>query len=440
MADNVVPVTNKKTGKIELFDSNQGKKTPNSTNRVKFNTDEQDENESQINPSLDDSKTLNYIDNKCIASSGNINEKLLSKEKSRVDRCSLFDFISSIYTAEKPLQQNELSRQLVNSVISENLIDDQITELYNLAKGKDPELKKTRVISELIIRNSCFKKDNYDSILNYLEYVFNQHLNFETGESIMLSTLAKENNVEKMLDIIIDKIDKSIKRQQKNYKEINLPSNKNQEKKITYKTLQDNLTLIAFSWLYYFKHVDINILFSYLSKSIFELTKGEIEDLISCHSLGFVSSMSVSTNKKDFSYLLSFFSKYNSRYQIEITDHKKTIAFLENGNKKYCSEVEDQKELINTSKNKISELESEVIRLKKELTHHSEIAKHQEIHLKDISSKNQSIFLRFLEDEIFNMLLDVQKGLQRLPPKIETAESYLEVVVEKIQEKIKCLK
>lgn len=138
--------------------------------------------------------------------------------------------------------------------------------------------------------------------------------------------------------------------------------------------------------------------------------------------------------------MLSFFSKYNSIYKTEIIEQKKAIAALENGNRKLRFEVEDQKELINTSQNKINELESEVIRLKNELTDNSELAKHEEIHLKDISNKNQSMFLRFLEDEIFNMLLDVQKGLQRSPPKIETAESYLEVVVEKIQEKIKCLK
>lgn len=79
-------------------------------------------------------------------------------------------------------------------------------------------------------------------------------------------------------------------------------------------------------------------------------------------------------------------------------------------------------------------------RLKSQVIENIEYARHQEIHLKDINNKSQSIFLRFLEDDIFNMLLDVQKGLQRSPPKIETAESYLEVVIEKIQEKMKCLK
>jgi hypothetical protein len=38
------------------------------------------------------------------------------------------------------------------------------------------------------------------------------------------------------------------------------------------------------------------------------------------------------------------------------------------------------------------------------------------------------------------MLIDVQKGLERTPPKVEVATSYLEIVIRKIEEQIKCLK
>lgn len=227
----------------------------------------------------------------------------------------------------------------------------------------------------------------------------------------------------------------------KNIKDKKLPNNdSNQEKKIAYKILQDNLVLIAFSLLYYFKYVDGNMLFSYLSKSVFEIKSGEIEDSILSHSLGFSSSMVASSNKKDFSYILAYFSKYNSRYKTEIIDKKNIINVLEDKNKKLQTEVEGQKELITLSENNINDLENELLNLKKELSNNSDIAKHEEIHLKDVNNKNQSIFLRFLEDDVFDMLLNANKSLQSNPPNTEFTQSYLEMVIERIEGKIKCLR
>jgi len=226
----------------------------------------------------------------------------------------------------------------------------------------------------------------------------------------------------------------------KNTKDKKLSNNDSQEKKIAYKILQDNLVIVALYWLYYFEYVDSNMLFSYLSKSVFDLKSGEIEDSILSHSLGFASSMVASSNKKDFSYILAYFSKYNSRYKTEITDQKNIINELEGKNKKLQTEVEGHKELIKLSENKISDLERELLNLKKELTNNSELAKHEEIYLKDVNNKNQSMFLRFLEDGVFEMLLNANKSLQSNPPNTEFTQSYLEVVIERIEGEIKCLK
>jgi hypothetical protein len=432
MADNSVPVTYKKTGKTENLSK--------IISAVKSNTNAQVENKSQENFDSEEGNIESSINSEDIISNSDTKKKTPNTVKNNVSPCSLFDFIASIYNAEKPLNHNELSKQLVKSLIDNKLTDSQITELSSLVERKDLELKKTRLISELLIRNSCYQKDNYKPMASFLECVFNQHLNFEPIESNTFSALVQESNGERIIDILTDKIDKSVKWQQKNTKEKKLPKNDSQEKKISYKILQDNLVLIAFSLLYYFKYADGNMLFNYLSKSVFELKSGEIEDLILSHSLGFSSSMVASSNKKYFSYILAYFSKYNSRYKTEIIDQKNIINALEDKNKKLQTEVEGHKELIKLSDNKISEFENEIACLKKELTDNNELAKHKESNLRHISNKNQSIFLRFLEDDLFNMLLDVQTGLQRSPPKIEIAESYLEIVIEKIQDKIKCLK
>jgi hypothetical protein len=440
MANKVVPAKNIKTGRIEYLSSKPAKPVPKTTGAViKGNTNEHVENKSQENFDSKEGNIESSIDSEGIINS-DTKKKTSNTVKNNVSPCSLFDFIASIYNAEKPLNHNELSKQLVKNIIDNTLTDSQIIELSSLVERKDLELKKTRLISELLIRNSCYQKDNYKPMASFLEYVFNQHLNFELIESNTLSALVQESNGERIINILVDKIDKSVKWQQKNTREKKLPNNDSQEKKIAYKILQDNLVLIAFSLLYYFKYVDGNMLFNYLSKSVFELKSGEIEDSILSHSLSFASSMVASSNKKDFSYILAYFSKYSSRYKSEVTDQKKQIDVLENENKNLKIDIKNKNGLIILSENKISDIEKEFLNLKKELTNNSEIAKHEEIHLKDVNNKNQSMFLRFLEDDVFEMLLNANKSLQSNPPNTEFTQSYLEMVIERIEDKIKCLK
>jgi hypothetical protein len=425
-------------GITEICDPKPQKPTSKTTNSSNSAVNEQAKNKSVENIALKNSSTERNIDNKNFSSKKSADRKSSSKNNYPAIS-SLFDFIVFIYNYKSAFNHNELSEKLSNFVTNEGLTDNQITELSNIVKDKDLELKKSRFISELIIRKSCYKKDGYETVLNFLERIVNQYLNFEQTDNFMLSKVAQENNGE-IPNILVDKIDKSIKRQQKKSNEIKSSHEDNKENKVVYKILHDNLIIIGFSWLYYFKYMDSNMFFGYSLKSVFELKNGETENLISANSLGFTSSMVTSTNKKDFSFLLSYFYKYNSRFQAEITEKNKSINLLENENKRFITDVENQKKLISESKSKISELENEISHLKSELAHNEDVAKHEEIHLKDVNNKNQSMFLRFLEDDIFEMLLNANKSLQSSPPNTEFTQSYLEMVIERVEDKIKCLK
>jgi hypothetical protein len=429
MAENVVPVTNKKTGETEILKGKPDKPTSKMTPSFSKNR-EQNEIGHQANAMMQDGFLSHEPDKE---------DSVRQKENCNPEPSSLFEFIAYYYRGKKN-NPNELGKKLTHFLVNEQLTDCQITELTNLVKENDLELNKTRSLSELMLRESCYNKDSYQSMLDLLERVINLHLNNGMAETNKLSILTEENNGKKILDVFVEKIETAIKRQQKQDKDSKQPTDNRLKKKISYQSLKANLILIGCSWLHHFKYVDENIIFNCLSVSVFPLKIGKPENFISAHSLAFVSSINATGNKKDFSYFLSFFIKDNSRNQVEISALKKQIEALENEKSKLSSEVEDHKKEINTLSEKLNSSESEIARLNREMSSNSEHARHQEIHLKDISKKNQSKFLRFLEDDIFNMLLDVQKGLQRSPPKIETAESYLEVVIEKIQEKMKCLK
>jgi len=214
MADNGVPVFNKKTGETEHLSSKPAKPVAKTTGAVKDNTNEYVENKSQENFDSKEGNIESSIDSEGIILNGDTKKKTSNTVKNNVSPCSLFDFIASIYNAEKPLNHNELSKQLVKSLIDNTLTDSQIIELSSLVERKDLELKKTRLISELLIRNSCYQKDNYKPIASFLECVFNKHLNFDLIESNTLSALVQESNAERIINILTDKIDKW---QQKKY-------------------------------------------------------------------------------------------------------------------------------------------------------------------------------------------------------------------------------
>lgn len=414
----MVPVINQKTGEKE-YCNKPGKTSKKEQNNIGY----------QADAVIKDGTFQHELDKE---------DNVKQKENCNPEPSSLFDSIAYYYQSKKN-NHNALCEKL-SILVNKQLTEGQIKELTNLVKENDFDLNKTRFLSELMLREACHNKDSYKSMFDLLEHVINLNLNNGMTETNKLSILVEENNGKKILDVFVEKIETAIKRQQKNDNDTKQPTDNQQKKKISYPILKANLILIGFSWLHHFKYVDENVIFNYLSASVFPLKSGEPENFISAHSLAFASSMNATNKKKDFPYLLSFFIKNSSKNQADISALKKQINVLENEKSKLSSEVEDHKKQINTLSEKLNSSESEIARLNREMSSNSEHARHQEIHLKDISKKKQSIFLRFLEDDIFNMLLDVQKGLQRDPPKIETAEYYLEVVIEKIQEKMKCLK
>ncbi len=418
-----MPVTSKKTGKKQWVNQPASKVRPSVSKNGVHNT-----NSYQEGMMVQDITSLNKPDKE--------DESKLS-ENCNPEPSSLFEFITYYFQGKS---FKELGKKLTHFLANEQLADDQITEITNFVKENDLDLNKTRALSELMLKGSCYNKDNYQSMFDLLECVINFHLNTGIAETNKLSRLIEENNGKKIVDIFVEKIETTIKHQQKSDKDSNQSTNSESKKKISYPVLKTNLILIGCSWLYHFEHVDENIIINCLSASVFRLKEGTPEKSISIHALALISSMHGGKNKNEFAYLLSFFTKNNAQNQNKSLKLNDQVLRLENENSKLSIEIEDYKKEIETLSYNLNSSECEVARLKSQVIENIEYARHQEIHLKDINNKSQSIFLRFLEDDIFNMLLDVQKGLQRSPPKIETAESYLEVVIEKIQEKMKCLK
>lgn len=423
-----MPVTNKKTGETENYKGKPEKPTSKVIPDFSENK-EQNEIGHQANAMMQDGFLPPESDKE---------DSVKQKENCNPEPSSLFEFIEYYYRSK--INSNELGKKLTHFLVNEQLTDGQIKELANLVKENDLELNKTRSLSELMLRESFYNKDSYQSMFDLLEHVINFHLNNGIAEANKLSIMTEENNGKKILDVFVEKIETVIKHQQKNDKDTKQLTDNHPKKKIIYQSLKANLILIGCSWLHHFKYVDENIIFNYLSASVFPLKSGKPENFISAHSLAFVSSINATGNKKDFPYLLSFFIKDHSRNQVEISELKKRIEVLENEKSKLGSKVEDHKKEINTLSEKLNSSESEIDRLTKELSSNSEHARHQEIHLRDISNKNKSKFLRFLEDDILDKLLDAQTGLQRSPPKIDASGFNLELVIEKIQKEIKCLK
>ena len=393
-----VTVTNKKTCETEVLSGNQNKSKPK----------------------------------KSSSAPAEKNETKKSVEK--IEPVSLFDCVFSFY--EGTFTHTKLSDRLNNRTTLEEITSEQLKRFFNLAIEKDIDLKKTRFIAECLPSISCYNKEKYAWIPNLLERVFIEYVKPKFNRD---SVLSNANYNEKELESLCAEIKNNVEQLKKDTKAKKANENEAAEKMLNYVILENNLILIAFSWLHYNEKVAVAALFNGLSKSVFDITKeGKEEKFIETQSLTF--TFTNEGKKNDFSYILNFFTKKIQHYENQFHNKERQIETLNNENKKLKEQLEQQKELTAKFEAETEQLKTQIAELETELNHEKELAKHEAIHLKDVTSKTKGQFLRFLESDFLNMLIDVQKGLERTPPKVEVATSYLEIVIQKIEAQIKCLK
>lgn len=373
--------------------------------------------------------------------SGNQNKSKTKKSSSapaekveKTEPVSLFDCVFSFY--EGTFAHKKLSDRLNNPTTLEEITSEQLKTFLNLAIEKDTDLKKTRFIAECLTGSSCYNKEKYTWISNLLKRVFVEYVKPKFGRD---SVLSNAHYNEKELEALCAEIKNSVEQLKKDNKAKKANENGTAEKSLNYATLENNLILIAFSWLHYNEKAAVVALLNGLSKFVFDVTKeGKEERFIETQSLTF--AFTNEGKKNDFGYLLNFFTKKIQHSDNQLRNKEREIETLNNENKKLKEQLQQQQELTAKFEAKTEQFKTQTVELEAELNHEKELAKHEAIHLKDVISKTKGQFLRFLESDFLNMLIDVQKGLERTPPKVEVATSYLEIVIRKIEEQVKCLK
>lgn len=405
MAD--VPVTSKKTGKTEVF--NQHKPSHKKGTHVLAEKVENTEPKK-----IETNETKNSVE--------------------KIEPVSLVDGISSFYGDS--FSKTKLLDKLKIPNASEEITSEQLKTFFNLAIEKDIDLKKTRFIAECLTSVSCYNKEKHTWISNLLERVFIEYVKPKFGRD---SVLSNAHYNEKELEALCAEIKNSVEQLKKDNKAKKANENETVEKLLNYATLENNLILIAFSWIHYNEKAEVAALLNGLSKFVFDVTKeGKEEKFVTTQSLAF--AFANEGKKNDFGYLLNFFTKKIQHSENQLRNKEREIETLNNENKKLTEQLKEQQALTAKFETETEQFKAQTVELEAELNHQKELAKHEAIHLKDVTSKTKGQFFRLLEDELLNKLIAVQKGLERTPPKIEVATVYLEIIIEKIEAQIKCLK
>jgi len=409
MAD--VSVTNKKTGKTEVLNQNNIKP------QTQANVGRKIEPSKQPQPQIQrqNSKNQNSVE--------------------KIEPVSLFDCVFSFY--EGTFAHKKLSDMLNNPTTLEEITSDQLKTFFNLAIEKDIDLKKTRIIAECLTGSSCYNKEKYSWIANLLERVFVHYVKPNFNRDLVLSN---PNYSEKELGSLCAEIKKSVEQLKKDSKAKKSGEDEQiTEKTIHYSTLENNLMLIAFSWIHYNEKAEVAALLNELSKSVFDITKeGKEEKFIETQSLTF--AFTNEGKKNNFAYFLNFFTKKIQHSEKQLRNKEQEIETLNSENKKLKEQLQQQQELTAKFEAKTEQFKTQTVELNTALNNQKKFFQSEAIHLKDDTSKTKGQFFRLLEDELLNKLIAVQKGLERTPPKIEVATVYLEIIIEKIEAQIKCLK
>jgi hypothetical protein len=407
MAD--IPVTNKKTGETEVFSGTQHQSKHKQSGYAPAEKIE-------------------------ITEQKKIEANEISKSVGKVEPTLLFDCVAEFYS--NSFSQKKLLDKLNNPTALEEITSEQLKTFFNFAVEKDNDLKKTRFIAECLTSVSCYNKEKYAWISNLLECVFVEYVKPKFGRD---SVLSNSNYNEKELELLCIEIKTSVDQLKKDSKAKKDNENEVEEKTLNYAALENNLILIAFSSLHYNEKTTVIALLNVLSKVVFNVTKeSKTDEFIVAHSLAF--AFTNEGKKNDFVYFLNVLTNKVQQIENQLRDKELQIESLNSENKKLEEQLQQQKELTIKLEAEITHFKNQTTELQAELEHEKELAKHERINLKDITYKTKGQFLQFLESDFLNMLIDVQKGLERTPPKIEVATSYLEIVIRKIEDQIKCLK
>jgi predicted nucleic acid-binding Zn-ribbon protein len=392
-----IPITSKKTGQTELL-TQEAKKSKKQSN------------------SIISSKTEEII------------KKDLVENQAPL---SLYDGLSNFILGKFP--KNKFIEKIQESA-SEELTPEQLESIYSLVCKKDLDLKQVKILAECLVKFSCYNKEKYLWIAKLLEKIFIHYVKPNFQRDSILYSLTDERD----LDVLSKEIKNSIDQLKRKSKEKKSDETALTEKNINYSALEDNLTFLACALFHYSEKIPAFAIISFLTNEVFNVDKEAKDDrFISINSLAFIFS---DGKKGGFSYFINFLIKTFKNVESRLRSKESEIVSLSNQYEKVKEQIELQKEVITKLETQNQQLQTEIDTLVQDLKNQKELAQHNEIHFKDINSKTKGQFLRFLESDFSNMLIDIQKGLERTPPKIDVAKSYLEIIIKKIEDQVKCLK